>query len=132
LTSALAGNRRPADAEVRRWVAAITRTRVGMFMRLASAMWSAARASGQTAPAPQAVHALYRRMLVIAFRDPLDLGSLAVDGDDLRRTGIPAGPELGKILRSLMTAVIEDPARNTTDWLLQEAVRLRSSGEHAS
>ena len=129
LTSALTADRRPADAEVRRWVAAITRTQVGLFMRLADAMWSAARAAGHSSPPPHAVRALYRRMLVIAFRDPLDLGSLAVDGDDLRRAGIPAGPELGKILRSLMSAVIEDPARNTTDWLLQEARRLHVSSE---
>ena len=125
-------DRRPSDGEVRRWVAAITRTRVGLFMRLASAMWGAARANGRPVPTPQAVRALYRRMLVVAFRDPLDLGSLAVDGDDLRRAGIPAGPELGKILRSLMTAVIEDPSRNTTDWLLQEAKRLHSSGERGT
>ena len=98
-------------------------------MRLASAMWAAARANGRPAPTTQAVRALHRRMLVVAFRDPLDLGSLAVDGDDLRRAGIPAGPELGKILRSLMTAVIDDPGRNTTDWLLQEAKRLHTSGE---
>jgi tRNA nucleotidyltransferase (CCA-adding enzyme) len=132
MTAALDGDSRPPDAELRRWVAAITRTRVGMFMRLATAMWSAARASGRRSPAPTAICALYRRMLVIAFRDPLDLGSLAVDGDDLRRAGIPAGPELGKILRSLMSAVIEDPAHNTTDWLLQEAKRLRTSGERTS
>ena len=129
LTSALAGDRRPSDAEVRRWVATVTRMRVGMFMRLANAIWSAARASGPASPKPHAVRALYRRMLAIAFRDPLDLGSLAVDGDDLRRAGIPAGPELGKILRSLMSAVIDDPARNTTDWLLQEARRLHGSGD---
>jgi tRNA nucleotidyltransferase (CCA-adding enzyme) len=133
LTLALDGGHRPDDAEVRRWVAAVTRTRVGMFMRLAGAIWSAARAAGRAAPAPNAVRALYRRMLLIAFRDPLDLGSLAVDGDDLRRAGIPAGPELGKILRSLMSAVIDDPARNTTDWLLQEAKRLASNeGERTS
>jgi tRNA nucleotidyltransferase (CCA-adding enzyme) len=47
-----------------------------------------------------------------------------VDGDDLRRGGIPAGPGLGKILQSLLAAVIDDPARNTPDWLLREAVRL--------
>ncbi len=132
LASALTGSDRPSDAIVRQWVAAITRTRVGMFMRLASAMWSASRAKGNAAPAPRAVHALYRRMLVIAFRDPLDLGSLAVDGDDLRRAGIPAGAKLGMILRSLMTAVIEDPARNTTDWLLQEAKRLQAADDQAS
>jgi tRNA nucleotidyltransferase (CCA-adding enzyme) len=103
-----------------------------MFIRLASAIWSAARVAGRTSPRAAVVHALYRRMLVVAFRDPLDLGSLAVDGDDLRRAGIPAGPELGKILRSLMSAVIDDPARNTTDWLLQEARRLHESSDRAS
>jgi tRNA nucleotidyltransferase (CCA-adding enzyme) len=58
-----------------------------------------------------------------ALRDPIDLGALAVDGDDLRRAGIPAGPALGKILQALLAAVLEDPARNTADWLLQEAER---------
>jgi hypothetical protein len=41
----------------------------------------------------------------------------------LRRAGIRPGPGLGKILQSLLVAVIEDPRRNTTDWLLQEARR---------
>ena len=132
IASALVRDHRISDAEVRQWVAAISRTRVGMFMRLANAVWSAARANGRPSPTPHAIRALYRQMLVIAFRDPLDLGSLAVDGDDLRRAGIPAGPELGKILRSLMTAVIEDPARNSTDWLLQEAKRLHASGDRTS
>jgi hypothetical protein len=69
-------------------------------------------------------------MLRIAFRDPIDLGSLAVDGDDLRRAGIPAGPGLGKILQALLAAVLERPDRNTTDWLLREAERLHA--QHTS
>ncbi len=132
LSITLAGDRRPDDPEIRRFVSAITRTRVGMFMRLASAIWSAAAAGGRVSPSAHAIRGLYRRMLLIAFRDPLDLGSLAVDGDDLRRAGIPAGPELGKILRLLMSAVIEDPARNTTDWLLQEAQRLLAASGPAA
>jgi hypothetical protein len=63
-------------------------------------------------------------MLASALRDPIDLGSLAVDGDDLRRSGIPPGPALGRILQALLESVVADPARNTTDWLLQEAQRL--------
>jgi hypothetical protein len=63
-------------------------------------------------------------MLASALRDPIDLGSLAVDGDDLRRAGIPPGPALGRILQALLESVVADPARNTTDWLLQEAQRL--------
>jgi hypothetical protein len=65
-------------------------------------------------------------MVRVAFRDPIDLGSLAVDGDDLRRAGIPAGPGLGKILQALLAAVLDTPDRNTTDWLLREAKRLHA------
>jgi hypothetical protein len=65
-------------------------------------------------------------MLAVAFRDPIDLGSLVIDGDDLRRAGIPAGPGLGKILQALLAAVLESPDRNTADWLLGEAKRLHA------
>ena len=70
------------------------------------------------------MHALHRRMTRAALREVVDLGGLVVDGDDLRRAGIPPGPALGKILQALLGAVIEDPSRNTADWLLQEAKRL--------
>lgn len=121
--AAVAGGVIP-DANVRRWVSGIGRLQIGSFMRLTDAVWHAARAHGSTAPAERATRALYRRMLGVAFRDPIDLGSLAIDGDDLRRAGIPAGPGLGKILQALLAAVLEDPSRNTTDWLLREAKRL--------
>jgi tRNA nucleotidyltransferase (CCA-adding enzyme) len=112
------------EADVRRWVAAMGRLQVGSFMRLANAVWAARRASGEAAPSPQAVRALYRRMLHVALRDAIDLGSLAVDGDDLRAHGIPAGRSLGRILQALLDGVIEDPSRNTRDWLLREAQEL--------
>ncbi len=114
----------PTDADVRRWVARLGRLEVGGVMRLAGAGWAADRAAGAEAPSSVVVHALYRRMLRSAFRDPIDLGSLALDGDDLRSSGIPAGPLLGKILAGLLERVIEDPSRNTRDWLLREAALL--------
>jgi tRNA nucleotidyltransferase (CCA-adding enzyme) len=122
--AAISGPNVPDDASVRRWVASVSRLAVGSFMRLAAAMWAADRNAKRPAPAANAVRRLHRRMLQAALRDPIDLGGLAVDGDDLRRAGIPAGPGLGKILQSLLAAVIEDPARNTPDWLLREAARL--------
>jgi tRNA nucleotidyltransferase (CCA-adding enzyme) len=127
ITEQLVSSERPSDAAVRRWVAGIGRTQLGAFMRLGNAVWSAARFQRRTAPAPTVVRSTYRRMRQTAFRDPIDLGSLAVDGDDLRRAGVPPGPALGKILHALLAAVIEDPARNRTDWLLQEARRLHSA-----
>ena len=126
---ALAGAGRPDDRQVRTWVAAIGRLNVGAFMRLASAVWSARRVGGGDAPKPTAVHSLHRRMIHSAFRDAIDLGSLAIDGDDLRRAGIPAGPGLGKILQALLAAVLLDPSRNDADWLLEEAVRLSSTNQ---
>lgn len=124
---ALARAEAPTDVDVRRWIASIGRLHVGAFMRLASAVWSAEAAAGQRAPSPRQVQALHRRMTRSAFRDVVDLGGLAVDGDDLRRAGIRPGPGLGKILQTLLAEVLEDPARNTTDWLLQEAQRLHAS-----
>jgi tRNA nucleotidyltransferase (CCA-adding enzyme) len=111
------------DVAVRRWVAAIGRLEVGAFMRLAAAIWDAARARNEPAPDASSVRALYRRIVHSAFRDPLDLGSLAVDGDDLRRVGIPPGRGLGMILQALLDAVIADPTKNTADYLLPAAQR---------
>ena len=123
------GARSVSDADVRRWVAAIGRTQIAPFMRLAAAVWGSARDHGEpgAAPSAPAIRSLYRRMLRSAFHDAIDLWSLAVDGDDLRRSGIAPGPGLGKILHALLAAVIEDPSRNQTDWLLQEARRLSGS-----
>ena len=122
----------PSDAQVRAWVAGVGRLQIGSFMRVGNAAWAAARATGHSAPSATSVKGLYRRMVRSAYRDPIDLGSLAVDGDDLRRSGIPPGPRLGRILQTLLAAVIEDPARNTTDWLLQKAKQQHEIGERES
>ena len=61
-------------------------------MRVGAAIWEARAAAGEPAPKPGVVHALYRRLLVSRFQDPVELSDLAVDGDDLRRAGIPPGP----------------------------------------
>jgi tRNA nucleotidyltransferase (CCA-adding enzyme) len=117
-----------ADAvTVRRWVSAISRTMLPGFFRVAAARWAARRqrSDGTDAPAVRAVQRLYRRCLSAAQREPIDLRDLAIDGDDLRQAGIAPGPELGKILAALLERVLEEPSRNTRDWLVDEAVRLR-------
>ena len=112
------------DAQVRRWVANIGRLNVPLVMRVASARWAARRAAGSEAPPAPAVRALYRRLLRSSFRDAVELADLAVDGDDLRRAGVAAGPLLGKILQALLDRVIRDPSLNTPGWLVEEAKRL--------
>jgi tRNA nucleotidyltransferase (CCA-adding enzyme) len=113
-----------SDATVRGWVASIGRLQIGAVMRLAIAVWTVRRAGGKPYPEPVAAARLYRRMLRIAFRDPIELRDLAVDGNDLKRAGIAGGRELGTILQALLKRVLEDPALNRTDWLLQEGLRL--------
>jgi tRNA nucleotidyltransferase (CCA-adding enzyme) len=119
------------ERELRRWAARIGRLRVAAFGRLASALWWAARECGDAAPTPRQWRALHRALLRVAFRDPLDIADLAVDGDDLRRGGIPHGPALGRVLQGLVAFVLEDPARNTPDQLLPEATRLAAGATGA-
>ena len=115
-------------ATIRRWVADIGRLDVPLVLRIASALWAARAAAGERVPTAGAVRALYRRLLRSRFRDPVELSDLAVDGDDLRRAGIPPGPELGKILQALLDRVIRDPSLNAPGWLVEEAKRLYDEG----
>jgi len=111
----------PSDVTVRRWVAAAGRTRMRALLRIAAARWTAARAAGASAPDAAALKRLSRRALAVAFRDPVEISDLAVDGDDLRRAGFVPGPLLGKILSRLLDWVLEDPARNVPDLLVARA-----------
>ena len=128
LAGALAAGE-PDRATVRRWVARIGRTHLHDFFRVTAARWSAMRKEQRdtvSAPAAQAVHSVYRRSLRAALTEPVDLRDLAVDGDDLRRSGIAPGPGLGMILSRLLEWVVDDPDRNVADRLLDEARRLHS------
>ncbi|MBA3733981.1 MAG: HD domain-containing protein [Actinobacteria bacterium] len=52
---------------------------------------------------------------------PHRLTDLAVDGADLIALGYKEGPAIGKTLETLLDAVVEDPALNTRDELLERA-----------
>lgn len=103
---------------LRRIVAGIGRMRVGGTLRCVVAVWAARRALGLSAPERVGALQLVRRMLKIAFRDPIALGDLAVTGDDLRAAGVPPGPAMGRILHDLLDSVLADPTRNTHAALL--------------
>ncbi|HEU5465848.1 MAG TPA: hypothetical protein VFU75_03105 [Gemmatimonadales bacterium] len=60
---------------------------------------------------------------VRAAQDPLSVSDLAVNGADLLAAGVRPGPEIGETLARLLDAVLEDPARNTRDELLQRVGR---------
>lgn len=109
------------DVSVRHWVSAIGRTHVSALLRVAAARWGAARALGAAAPPQRAVAALYRRAVRAAFHDALELSDLAIGGDDLVRSGIPPGPDIGEILQRLLAVVLDDPSSNTHTQLLELA-----------
>jgi tRNA nucleotidyltransferase (CCA-adding enzyme) len=67
-------------------------------------------------PAPRSLlHAVER---IRAASEPLALKDLAVKGDDLIAAGVRPGPDVGEALARLLDEVLEDPSRNTRDYLL--------------
>jgi hypothetical protein len=132
MTEVLSEPSAPDDAMVRRWAATTGRTQLGDFLRLAEARWAAMRLAGDRAPTRERAASLYRRALRIAYRDPIELSDLVVDGEDIQREGIARGPALGKILRALLEWVVADPSRNTRDELLRRARDLARAGERPS
>jgi tRNA nucleotidyltransferase (CCA-adding enzyme) len=63
----------------------------------------------------------FRRTLERERRQPHRLKDLAVDGGDLIEIGFQPGPELGRTLQELLRDVVEEPAHNTRDVLLERA-----------
>ena len=53
----------------------------------------------------------------------LTLKQLAVNGGDLIAVGIQPGPKLGQMLKELLEIVLEDPSRNTKEYLLAQINR---------
>lgn len=109
-----------SDATLRRWAAAAGRTRLASVLRLANARWAAERDAGVAAPPGRSVASAYRRALRIAYRDPIEVTDLAINGRDLEKLGM-VGPLVGQTLRKLLELVITDPAENTRIGLLENA-----------
>jgi tRNA nucleotidyltransferase (CCA-adding enzyme) len=113
----------PPSSVLRTWAASAGRTRLAPLLRLADAFWWAARQAGDPAPYKQTVASMYKRAIGIAYRDPIALSDLAIDGNDLEKIGV-RGPAVGATLRKLLDQVINDPRKNTHDQLVILAKRL--------
>lgn len=67
----------------------------------------------------------YHSMIEQALRDPISVGMLAVDGKGVMDVTREApGPRIGWILHALLEEVLDDPARNTKEYLEQKIVEL--------
>src|SRR6266513_4893927 len=67
------------------------------------------------APGSRLLHSV---ATIRAQNPPLALKDLAVKGDDLIAAGVRPGPDVGEMLSRLLEEVLEDPARNTREYLL--------------
>jgi tRNA nucleotidyltransferase (CCA-adding enzyme) len=133
---AVLAQRDAMPVELRRWIAEVGRTRVDAFCRLMGALAAVRtatphdeRGAPQAAPAVVARYERFRAEAVtVAFRDPVELADLAIDGEDLRKAGVKPGPAMGRVLRDLLDRVIEDPALNTPAELMKLAASLAEAG----
>ena len=59
-------------------------------------------------------------------QQPITVGQLKISGKDLQQElHLTPGPIFGGILNALLAEVLEDPAKNTRDYLLQRAGKLQ-------
>lgn len=69
----------------------------------------------------------YKAMVEQALRDPVSVSMLEIDGNDLVETfHEKPGPRIGYILHALLEEVLEDPGRNTDDYLTQKVIELQT------
>jgi poly(A) polymerase/tRNA nucleotidyltransferase (CCA-adding enzyme) len=84
-----------------------------------------AQRQGSTA-ASELLSMHYRWMQHSLASEPLLITDLAVNGNDLQKSGFHS-TGLGFMLKHLLNCVHEDPSLNTREWLLQEVERQRKS-----
>ena len=83
------------------------------------------RAKGRPVESDLEKLARFRALVERELDAPHRLGDLAVDGTDLIAAGFEPGPELGRVLRSLLERVVDEPDLNTRERLLELAQELR-------
>jgi tRNA nucleotidyltransferase/poly(A) polymerase len=84
--------------------------------------------SGARSPRMYALEALWQRVQEqIAAANAFSPRDLVIDGNDvMRELGIPPGPEVGRILNALFERVLDEPALNTREKLIELAKAMRA------
>ena len=72
----------------------------------------------------------YESMIEEALTQPVTVGMLNISGDTIMEiTNIPAGRKIGDILHALLEEVLEDPSKNTKEYLEQRTKELEKLDE---
>lgn len=73
----------------------------------------------------------YTAMVEQALRDPISVKMLKIDGSRIMEiTGERPGPKLGHTLHALLEEVLDDPEKNTTDYMEKRATELMAMSEN--
>ncbi len=73
----------------------------------------------------------YHSMIEEALRDPISVGMLKIDGKKIMEiTKITPGPKIGFVLHALLEEVLEDPTKNTEEYLENKAKKLMQLPEN--
>lgn len=68
----------------------------------------------------------YMSMVDEAMRDPISVAMLKINGVGLIDMGERPGPRIGWILHALLEEVLENPDKNTDEYLVERAEKLRT------
>lgn len=67
----------------------------------------------------------YKSMVEQALRDPISVGMLKIDGARLMEvTHETPGPRVGSMLHALLEEVLDEPTKNTVEYMRQRAIEL--------
>ncbi len=112
-------HREAGDVELRRWLSRHGADNVGPVSRLEVARSVAVGGRGW-----ETIAAWRRARVVLAAEPPLSVQDLAIGGGELKRLGLRPGPLFGDVLERLLDEVIDDPSRNTAEYLCDRAVAI--------
>jgi poly(A) polymerase/tRNA nucleotidyltransferase (CCA-adding enzyme) len=73
----------------------------------------------------------YMAMVDEALRDPVSVAMLAIHGAKIIELGEKPGPRIGWILHALLEEVLDDPAKNTAQYMENRADQLRELDDSA-
>src|SRR6185503_605915 len=71
----------------------------------------------------------YMSMVDEAMRDPVTVGMLKIDGRKVMEMGEKPGPRIGWILHALLEEVMDEPVKNSADYLEKRAGELMQLDE---
>lgn len=110
----------PTEKSVRRWLARLGPKRLDQLVAVHRADGAALAAAHPAMPGRRAqldaFEALVQRQL--AQDACFTLRALAVKGGDVIAAGVPAGPDVGRVLRALLRAVVDGELPNSREALL--------------